>query len=154
LHYESERHRSADNAKRKKNELYFLKARGIAAAYQNGRILPIQINGGLCLYQGEGYRFHSTLLPAGADVARNADDATVTIEAKPQGSKEPLQRDAIAVLERLPDIDMSKFTRLEVPRVESKSKVRCHRCGEVGHKKADCNRDADEYADDEGENFN
>lgn len=115
--YHSRLYAWATNAKEHKEYLYSLKDRGIAAAYTQGRIAPVELHGGLCLWRGEGYVFHSTLIPR--EVALAGDQtAPITVEAKPQGSREPKQRDAIATLAGLQRWTWEQFTTLEKPRFE------------------------------------
>lgn len=135
-HYEGSRYAWATSAKERKNRLYALKDRGIAAAFAQGRIAPVDLHGRLCLYRGEGYCFHSRLVPSELEIA-NTDESPILIEAKLQSSREPKQRDAIAHLEALPRIDLSAFDVLASPGFE-RTEVECWRCGELGHVSRDC----------------
>ena len=58
----------ATDAKERKELRYSLKDRGICAALQAGRIAAVELHAGLCLYCGEGYSFHSTLVPKGVEL--------------------------------------------------------------------------------------
>jgi hypothetical protein len=139
--YEARCHGLAAKAKAHMEYLYALKDRGIALAFQLGLISPIEIHGGLCLYRGKGYCFHSTLAPKSIDLPRAENDAPIAVEAHPQGSKEPLQRDAISKLKSLPNVDEVAFTRLEVPRIARETRNRtvvCYSCGQEGHIARDC----------------
>jgi hypothetical protein len=135
-HYDGGRFAWATSAKEHKNYLYALKDRGIAAAFAQGRIAPVDLHGRLCLYCGEGYCFHSRLVPSELEIA-TTDESPILIEAKPQSSRESKQRDAIAHLEALPRIDPSAFDVLASPGFE-RTEVECWRCGELGHVSRDC----------------
>lgn len=134
----------ASNAKRKKESLYNLKDRGICNALQAGRITAIERHAGLCLYEGAGYRFHSTLVPKGAELPERDADRPILIEAKPQGSREPRQMDAIATLEDL-SIDYSLFDIITMP-TPARRAVTCWNCGEEGHLARDCD-DTESFSD-------
>ena len=101
-------------AKQKKTRLYGLKDRGIAEAYRLGRIQYLGQSGGLSIYRGEGYCFHSELVPAGESVEAS-DDAPIFVEAKPKGKKEPRLKDAIHTLEQLPH-DLSSWNKVALKR--------------------------------------
>ena len=131
----------ATTAKNRKEYLYVLKDKGIAHAFQLGLISPIEIHGGLCLYRGKGYCFHSTLAPKTVDLPHAENDAPIAVEAHPQGSAEPRQQDAIAKLESLANVVEAAFTRLEVPRIARETcnrTVICYNCGQEGHIARDC----------------
>lgn len=110
---------AAARAAEHKRNLYELKDLGIIKAFQDGRIHPTKIHGCLCLYEGEGYSFHSTLKPVGCEVQVDANDSPIIVDAKPQGRKEPRQMDAIAMLKSLSDqiglAAFDRFERLELP---------------------------------------
>src|SRR5207244_1765791 len=97
------------HAKEKKELLYMLKDRGIAAAYVAGRLQYLGKHGGLAIYRGEGYCFHSTLEPVGAATAEDtaATETRIFVEAKPRGATEPRLTDAVETLQSLqePSLD-------------------------------------------------
>jgi hypothetical protein len=135
-YYRSEMKALASSAKKKKESLYNLKDRGICNALQAGRISAIERHAGLCLYEGSGYRFHSTLTPKGIELPERDADRPILIEAKPQGSREPRQMDAIATLEGL-SIDYSLFDVLAMP-TPARRVITCWNCGEEGHLARHC----------------
>jgi len=145
-YYDSGMFGLASNARRKKESLYALKDRGIAAAFHSGRIAPIEIHAGLCLYQGDGYSFHSPLTPKCVEVPEG-DASPITVEAKPQAAKEPRQRDAMALLAALPGLDRSAWNTLDVPR--RKRSIVCFNCGEPGHIARECPYDYECELEDE-----
>jgi hypothetical protein len=106
--------------KDRKERLYYLKDVGIAHAYNQGRITCVGKHGNLAMYKGEGYIFHSTLVPLGVEIDQSESDSWITVEAKPKRSKEPRLKDAVCTLEELDENESSKFQRLESPRFESK----------------------------------
>lgn len=105
----------ATNHKSKKESLYELKERGIAYAASQGWLKPQTKHGGLCLWQGEGYSFHSTLCPADLAESRGGEDR-IFIEAQPKKAGEPRLIDAEATLEELPESNHA-LDRLERPYV-------------------------------------
>jgi hypothetical protein len=140
-HYLNSRHGQARIARQNKERLYALKERGIAAAYSAGRIDVVEIHGGMCLYRGEGYSFHSRLVPIElTDTIPIGEVSPVLIDAKPQGRKEPRQIDAIACLDALPQVDQSAFDELETPRLP-RSPIVCWSCGCEGHRASECDFD-------------
>ena len=116
--YAGRLHGLANESKRQKELLYRLKDEGIAATYLAGRLQYEGHHGGLAIYRGEGYCFHSTLEPVG-EAARelSADDARIFVESKPRTSREARVADAEFTLSSLPGPPMEKFTRLEAPRM-------------------------------------
>jgi hypothetical protein len=68
IYYRKRLHGFAGNARSPKKKLYDLKDKRIARAYLDNRIAPVAINGGWVEYRGEGYCFHSSLLPGGGPV--------------------------------------------------------------------------------------
>ncbi len=131
-HYQGSRHGLARDARYKKDKLYALKDRGIAYAVARGRLQAIKVHGGLCLYRGEGYCFHSSLVLNGVELPQSDNDTPIEVDAKPQGANEPRQIDAIACLSELPVLG-DEFVRLQVPR-----KGMCPICGRVGHVAYEC----------------
>lgn len=127
--YSSGTHGLAKAAKLRKELLYRLKDRGIAEAFRQGRIQFVGRNGTLALYQGEGYSFHSRLLPPGQSDELGDTDAPVFVEAKAKTLKEARLKDAILTLEPLPD--PVGFTVLSVPSYEKPTRfARYHICDE------------------------
>ena len=110
-------HAFARAASRRKQELYDLKDRGIAEALRTDRLSLVGIHGGLALYRGAGYCFHSTLLRDVEPIPEALNTENVFVEAKPREATEPRLKDAIKTLEDLPDAD-EDCRRLSQPRHE------------------------------------
>ena len=114
-HYNGGRYGLATNAKHRKDALYALKDRGIVAAYQSSRIALVCVHGRLAVYRGEGYCFHSLLVPAGFDISsvEAADEGAehVWVDASPKGKGEARLKDAEYTLRSLP-ICEDGFVRL------------------------------------------
>lgn len=140
--YQKRKHGFAGTFRSRKEELYGLKDKGIVAALAAGRIRPVRLNGGLIEYSGEGYCFHSTLLPPQADMLPSVDSSGPTavllpglpqseplrVEAKPRQSNEPRLKDAVFTLEALPVVS-KEFKRLALPSMKherQKSRYRCN----------------------------
>jgi hypothetical protein len=113
-YYRQRQHGFAGTSRQKKMALYRLKDIAIAWLATKGGIVSIRIHGGLSLWEGLGYRFHSTLTVK--DLPRADDDMPLTIEAKPKGSGEMRLIDAESLLQGLPDYTLN-YQRLEVPRL-------------------------------------
>jgi hypothetical protein len=112
--YALKKHGFARQGRETKEELYALKDRGIAEAFRLGRITPMLRKGGLIEYRGEGYCFHSTLLPVDIALAQSTDDTILYVDAKPRGSAEVRMLDAKHTLSALPPAG-DQFTRNELP---------------------------------------
>jgi hypothetical protein len=113
--YKKEYHNFARMWKDKKNELYHLKNTGIAYAISNGLITFHSEHGGLILYTGNGYFFHSNLMPEGYTLSQNQDDENIFIEAKNKTKKEARLKDAIYTLQMLTSIsDLVGFKTLRI----------------------------------------
>ena len=111
--YSKRKHGFASQAKEQKELLYRLKDNGIATAYLEGRIHSVGLLAeGMVEYRGEGYCFHSTLLPQAVDLAKQEGSEPLRVEAKPCETKEPSLKDAIYTLQQLPQVP-HKFVRLE-----------------------------------------
>jgi len=117
LHYYGRRHGLAGNARETKERLYDLKDRGIAAAWLAGRLQFTGIHGSLAIYRGEGYCFHSSLLPVNVGNLVDGNYDKIIVEAKPKSKREARLLDAEHTLRLLPPPGEG-FTRLEVPRFE------------------------------------
>jgi hypothetical protein len=114
--YASRTHGLAKAARIRKELLYRLKDQGIAEAIRQGRIQFVGRNGTLALYRGEGYCFHSRLLPPGQGDEHSDSDVPVFVEAKPKGTGEARLKDAVHTLEALRTPE--GFTLLSLPRYE------------------------------------
>jgi len=112
--YALKKHGFARQGRVTKEELYALKDRGIAEAFRLGRITPVLRKGGLIEYRGEGYCFHSTLLPVAIALAQSTDDTILYVDAKPRGVAEVRLLDAKHTLSALPPAG-DQFTRIELP---------------------------------------
>ena len=118
-YYKKEQHGFAGDRKSKKSKLYHLKDRGIACACRSGKLTFDGFHGGLATYSGEGYSFHSALVPEGLLPVKNDNTKSdkVFIEAVPKGTNEARLKDAVFTLEKLPD-NNDGFNRVEVPRID------------------------------------
>jgi hypothetical protein len=135
-HYSGGRHGLARTSSEKKQDLYGLKDRAVAWLAGRDLLKAERIHGGVCLWTGVGYSFHSTLAPH--DLAIPETDEPLLIESKPKGRGEMRLIDAEALLERVEDVT-GKFVRLEAPRVpRTEREVICRRCGRAGHIAAAC----------------
>lgn len=103
-------------AKLTKKALYLLKDCGIAEAVKQGRLRFSGTHGRLAIYTGEGYCFHSTLLPIEAHAPAH-DEPPVRQETAPRKSIEPRLKDAKFTLEMLPSPE--GFTSLSPPSVST-----------------------------------
>jgi hypothetical protein len=99
-HYRGRRHGFAGHAKDVKNYLYELKDSGILDAYRQGRLSFVAVHGNLGVYRGEGYCFHSTLVPEGVTIEEARGEAFFK-EAAPKGKGEARLKDAIHTLEAI-----------------------------------------------------
>lgn len=115
-HYRGRRHGLSGSARQRKEYLYSLKDLGIAAAYQEGRLQFVGTHGALALYAGEGYRFHSGLVPINESSVMMLDEERFFAEAKPRERHEPTQRDATHTLQQRSPVPMDQFRRIEIPR--------------------------------------
>jgi hypothetical protein len=122
-HYRNGMHGFAGSSRKRKEEYYDLKDRGIMSAHQAGQLSCEYRHGNLFLWRGEGYSFHSTLKPTGLEVlemALNDGQQHLFIEAKPKGAKEPRIADAVYTLEGLVgylEPDPAKYERVQAPRL-------------------------------------
>jgi hypothetical protein len=108
----------ATSKRRRKEQLYALKDRGIRWLAQRSVIVASCIHGRLCLWCGRGYSFHSTLVPPRFPML--AQDQAVFIEAKPKSVDDLRVRDAEDLLSRLPSDSLLTFDRLELPSLASR----------------------------------
>ncbi len=113
-HYQGRRHGLSRVASERKRDLYSAKELGLAAAYKAGRITFCGTHGRLAVYRGEGYCFHSLLIPADVPEETQAlTDKTLIIESKPKGVGEARLKDAVFTLKDLPQPE--GFRRSELP---------------------------------------
>jgi hypothetical protein len=124
-YYRQRMHGFAGRARETKEDLYALKDRGIAQAHNEGRLTYHGRHGGLAIYTGEGYCFHSTLVPEEAveePSPANDDQTPIFVEGKPRGSKEARLCDAQFTLARIPaSILDSGYEQLSAPRVPQRN---------------------------------
>lgn len=99
-HYGNKQHGLARHSKELKNYLYCLKDKGIKYAYTNGLISCDGKQGGLYIYTGSGYIFHSPIYPRGIEVEAITAEDDIWVDAKPKTEKYRL-KDAIYTLEQL-----------------------------------------------------
>ncbi|MEQ8209813.1 MAG: hypothetical protein RH917_08265 [Lacipirellulaceae bacterium] len=114
-HYHNNQHGFAGSDSDKKRHLYYLKDRGIIAAYLEGRLKFEGLHGGLAIYRGEKYFFHSTLIP----IAEQVDSGQCQVEyffkeSQPKEASEARLKDAEHTLSSL-DVTEEGFDRLEPP---------------------------------------
>jgi hypothetical protein len=112
--YNHRQHGLAKTAKRTKLRLYDLKDRGIAAGYKAGRLEFVGKAHGMALYRGEGYCFHSTLIPVGVEMPAGGEQEFLFVESAPRSKNESRLKDAEFTLEALGD-DYDGFQRLPPP---------------------------------------
>lgn len=137
-HYSHRKHAFARAAKETKEALYELKDDGIATAYRLGRIAYVGLAGGLAVYRGEGYCFHSTLIPEGVELTEVDASDPIFVESKARTKDEPRLKDAVFTLEKL-DPDFTGFDVLPAPT----RRTSCYR-----KYKDDGNYDDEEWVDD------
>ena len=101
--YRDGQHDLARHAKHTKAKLYALKDKGIAEAYRQGRLCFVGTHAKMGLYRGEGYCFHSTLIPLSCEFI-DVPQKSVLAETMPRGAKEGRLPDAVHTLEVLPTI--------------------------------------------------
>jgi hypothetical protein len=152
-YYQQNMHGFAGSSKNRKRKYYDLKDMGIMAAHQAGRLVCTFRHGGLYLWQGEGYSFHSTLKPKSLDVPElplQEGEAYLFVEAKPMGSKEPRLRDAIQKLETLqgyPEPDAALYERAPSPEHNRQPRsITCWNCGLTGHVASECPEEESEVS--------
>lgn len=134
--YEQSLHGFAGRSREIKERMYRLKDLAVAWLAHHGHIAAEGIHGGLCLWMGMGYSFHSTLVPDAVELP--AELEPITINASEKCAAEMRLIDAEDLLARLPD-HTSEFVRLEVPRIaKPQRQVVCYGCGRVGHIRRDC----------------
>ncbi|HUE74865.1 MAG TPA: hypothetical protein VMP01_28620 [Pirellulaceae bacterium] len=136
-------HGFARRSREIKERMYQLKDLAVAWLAHHGHVAAEGIHGGLCLWTGLGYSFHSTLVSNGVELP--ADPEPITISASEKCTAEMRLIDAEDLLERLPD-HTSEFARLEVPRIARPAReVVCYGCGQVGHIRRDCPNECGEF---------
>jgi len=126
--YRHGQHGFAGHAKETKETLYALKDKGIAAAYRQGRLSFVGTHGNMGLYRGDGYCFHSTLIPETCELVDNQQEA-VFVEAAPKGTREGRLKDATHTLAALAD-DTAGFRRLSRPAIVREQEDRAYRPSE------------------------
>jgi hypothetical protein len=141
-YYQRGMHGFAGSSKDRKQGYYELKDRGIVAAHGAGRLTCAFRHGGLYLWTGEGYSFHSTLKPEGAEVPElplGDGEEHFFVEAKPKGTKEPRLTDALRTLDGCAAPDLSRYERAPSPerRREPRS-ITCWNCGLAGRIASEC----------------
>lgn len=116
----------AASHRERKEAMYRLKDRGIAWLVSKKIIAPDSIHGGLCLWRGGGYSFHSSICPNEAP-AQAADVGSFFNDAKPKGADEMKLIDAVDLLERCPDVQLSSVIHLETPKMKKTARARSPR---------------------------
>ena len=94
-------------------------------------------------YCGEGYCFHSTLLPVGVALEQATTNTFLYVDAKPRGSKKARLLDAKHTLSSLPSPG-DEFTRVNPP-VSERQTARSGRNGGSGDRHG--NDDDDDWND-------
>lgn len=113
--YSADAHGLARHHRVSKERYYGLKDSGIAWLAQRGQLTAVHRHGRLVVWEGGGFRFHSTIAPADHASLPNKGDDLFKAEAKPRTSREMRLVDAEALLSAL-EADMSAFARLQAPR--------------------------------------
>jgi len=111
-------------------------------AYRAGRLQFAHRHGNLALYRGEGYAFHSLLIPeTHADAPPIDTIGAIWIEAGPKPNGETRLKDAIYTL-RGSTYDRDGFARLDFPNIEDEEELT-----------DSTERDIDEFDELPGEDF-
>jgi len=100
----------------KKDGLYALKDAGISWLDRAGAIQPVAVQGGLCVWRGSGFCFHSRLLPKNSALNQTTSDGVLYVEAKPKSAHELRLADASRLLQGLPK-PSDDYVRLASPSV-------------------------------------
>jgi hypothetical protein len=144
--YLTRRHRMAGNAKKRKEEWYALKDRGIVAAHKQGRLRYVgKTQQQLAVYEyGDGGLscFHCTLHPAGVEQSLTiGHPENIFVESKAKGKGISLKRVRVT-LEGLDDVP-EDYIRASAPRIERTTArvITCWTCGEAGHRAFECDAD-------------
>jgi hypothetical protein len=98
----------------KEEKLCDLKDAGIVWLHERKALHPAAIQGGLCVWRGGGFCFHSTLMPRGSGISPKTKGTCLYIEAKPKLADELRLADAIHLLEQLPK-PSAEYERLDAP---------------------------------------
>ena len=106
-HYQLGMHGFSQNSKRKKDQLYKLKDKGIRIALAEGLIHCVGIHDGLACYSGGGYVFHSPQIPEGTFAE---DVSSLRVESRPKSREEGRLKDAMFTLESLDDVVIPGLT--------------------------------------------
>lgn len=144
--YESSFHSlSQANSKRKKR-LYALKDAAIREAYRRGLLQPMAIHGGLVLYQGSGFCFHSSQVPVEFQdkLPNEADGEVFFRESVPKSSAEVKLKDAEFTLSACVSSN-DGFATLEVPRIAAPQLQISPLIGEAVHDFSDDDSDDIEW---------
>lgn len=99
--YRKGNHGQAGQCRTLKERFYELKDCAIAEAYGEGWLTPETLHGGLVLYSGDGYCFHSRLLPEGLELPVEENAVTFFREARPAEKGHMRVCDAVATLQQL-----------------------------------------------------
>jgi hypothetical protein len=141
-HYTGNRHGLSGYNKELKQKLYQLKDRGISEAYKKRRLTFRGFHGRLAVYEGEGYSFHSRLVPAEINppTAEELQSEPVYIDAYPKGTKESKLKDAEFTLAKLPS-EPDGFSYLPLPAKETRRRS----FGYSGHDENEIDEEDYEY---------
>lgn len=116
--YNLDRHSLSRIARNKKECLYLLKEAGIREAFRRRLLRPEAIHGGLAVYRGGGFCFHSAQVPLELmdKLPKEADAEVFFRESVPRSSAEAKLKDAEFTLSQC-DGTTDGFVPLEVPRL-------------------------------------
>lgn len=120
--YENAMHGFAGHHRREKEGYYRQKDTGIMWLAAAGHVTATHRHGGLVVWEGGGFSFHSTVAPLDADALPDNGSEPIRIEARPRGSREMRLVDATALIARL-TVDMAQFARLAAPRIARKPRL-------------------------------
>lgn len=118
-YYKQKLHGFARSASFTKKRLYTLKDRGILTAYRTKRLGFEGMHAGLAVYRGEGYCFHSPLVPKEHFSGEIIDDCAFKKESAVKSNKEAKLKDAEYTLSEL-DESEEGFCRFESPSYRSR----------------------------------